>query len=86
MPKHSQSITIGQKLLIPLAFWAESIDSEWWMNASYHPSMIHITVDMALHNVALAGQRIGRVRNGVFDVTLISHLDDNEYNEMTIQD
>eukprot|EP00957_Ditylum_brightwellii_P130945 9987976-Ditylum_brightwellii.AAC.1 len=51
MLKH-KSIAIEQKLLIPLAFWTDSIDSEWWRGASYHPSMTNITVDMALHNDA----------------------------------
>eukprot|EP00957_Ditylum_brightwellii_P025292 1913761-Ditylum_brightwellii.AAC.2 len=64
----------------------DSIDSEWWTDTLYHPSMTNVTADMALHNVVLDGETIGRVRNGVYDFDLMPHLDDNEYNKMTIQD
>ena len=41
---------------------------------------------MAEDSMLLAGKVIGRVKKGVFDVALISHVTENEFNEMSLFD
>eukprot|EP00957_Ditylum_brightwellii_P055749 4224258-Ditylum_brightwellii.AAC.1 len=69
---------------VPLAHWADSIDTEWYLGDNYHPSIKVITIDMALKQVVLIGKVIGHVCRGVFDVALLSNIDDSEFNEMTV--
>ena len=41
---------------------------------------------MTEDSVLLVGKVIGRVKNGVFDLALISHVTDDEFNEMSLFD
>ena len=45
-----------------------------------------ITLDMALSSVLLVGKVIGRVKKGVYDIALISHVHDDEFNEIILFD
>ena len=45
-----------------------------------------ITLDMALENVLLVVKFIGRVKNGFYDIALISHVNDYEFNQMILFD
>ena len=48
--------------------------------------MKSITLDMAEKSVLLVGKVIGRVKNGVFDVVLISHVTNNDFNKIILFD
>ena len=43
-----------------------------------------ITLDMALKIVLLVGKVIDRVKNGVYDISLFSHVNVNEFNNMIL--
>ena len=45
-----------------------------------------ITIDMSEGSVLLVGKVIVRVKKGVFDVALISHVTENELNNMSLFD
>ena len=73
-------VRVGVKLLISLAHFSESVECEWWIEKLYHPSMKLITLDMALASVLMVVKVIGGVKNGVYDISLISHVNANESN------
>eukprot|EP00957_Ditylum_brightwellii_P012149 917556-Ditylum_brightwellii.AAC.1 len=54
-------------VLAPLLQWDGSIDSDWWLDNKYCPSVKDIMVDMALKSVILVGKVIGYVYRGVYD-------------------
>ena len=45
-----------------------------------------LTLDMVLASVLLVVNIIGRVKNWVYDIDLISHVNDDEFNEMSLFD
>ena len=45
-----------------------------------------ITLDMELASLLLVGKVIGGVKKGVYDIALISHVNDNDFNEMSLFD
>ena len=69
-----------------MAHWSESVECEWWIDESYHPSMKLITLDMELASVLLVGKVIVRFKKGVYDIALLSHVNDDEFNEMSLFD
>ena len=77
-------IRVGVKLLIPLGHWSDSVECEWWIDESYHPSMKLITLDMALASMLLSVKVIGRVKKVLYCISLLSHDNDNEFNEMSL--
>ena len=48
--------------------------------------MKSITIDMAENSMLLFGKVIDRVKKGLFDVALLSHVTDYEFNEMILFD
>ena len=50
-------------MIIPLAHWSDSLESEWWLEKLYHPSISLITIDMSEESVLLVGKFIFRVKN-----------------------
>ena len=74
------------KVFIPLAYWPDSVDCEWWLYKSHYPSMKLISIDMELSSVLLVGKVIGGFKTGVCDIALISHVNNNEFNEMSLFD
>ena len=48
--------------------------------------MKSITLDMVLAIVLLVGKVIGRVKKGLYDIVLISHVNDDEFNKMILFD
>ena len=45
-----------------------------------------ITLDMELASVLLVGKVIVRFKKGVYDIALLSHVNDDEFNEMSLFD
>ena len=45
-----------------------------------------ITLEMTKESVLLVGKVIGRVKKGVYDIYLISHVNDYEFNKMILFD
>ena len=45
-----------------------------------------ITLDMSLTSVLLVGKVIGRVKKGVYDIVMFSHVNDDEFNGMSLFD
>ena len=45
-----------------------------------------ITLDVALEIVLLVGKVIGRVKKRVYDIALLSHVNDENFNEMSLFD
>ena len=48
--------------------------------------MKFITIDMELARVLLVGKVIGRVKKVVYDIALLSHVNDDESNKMSLFD
>eukprot|EP00957_Ditylum_brightwellii_P096018 7315528-Ditylum_brightwellii.AAC.1 len=71
-------------VLVLLAHWADSINSEWWLDKTYHPLMKDIIIDMALKSVMVAQEVIEYVHRGVYDVALLSNADNTEFNKMNL--
>ena len=69
-----------------MGHWSDSVECEWWIDESYHPSMKLITLDMALASVLLVGKVIVRFKKGVYDIALLSHVNDDEFNEISLFD
>ena len=70
-------VRVGVKLPIPLDRWSYSVECEFWIDESCHPSMKLITLDMALSSVLLVGKVIGRFKKEAYDLALLSHVNDN---------
>ena len=79
-------LRVGFKLLIPLTHWSESVERGLRIDESYHPSIKLITIDMELESVFVVGKVIGRVKEGVYDISLLSHVNTKEFNKMSLFD
>ena len=77
-------LRFGVKLIIPLSCWSYSVECEWRLDESYHLLMKLITIYVALASVLLVGKFIGRVKNGVYGIALLSHVNDDEFNKTSL--
>ena len=67
-------------------YWSDSVECEWWLDELYHLSMKLINIDVALEIVLLVGKVIGRVKKRVYDIALLSHVNDENFNEKSLFD
>ena len=74
------------KMFIPLSHWSDYVECVWWPDESCHSSIKLINLDMTLASMLLVGKVIGRVKKGVYDIALLSHVNDDEVNEMSLFD
>ena len=64
--------------------WSDYVECEWWLDESYHPSMNLITLEMSEESMLLVGKVIGRAKKGVFDISLLSHVNVDDFNERSL--
>ena len=69
-----------------MAYWSDYVDCDWWIDESYHPSMKLITLDMTLARVLLVRNVFFRVKNGVYDIGLLPHVNVDEFKKMSMFD
>ena len=74
------------KMFIPLSHWSDYVECVWWPYESCHPSIKLINLDMTLASMLLFGKGIGRVKKGVYDISLLLHVDADEFDERSLFD
>ena len=83
---NSNKYRVGLKLIIPLDHCSDSVECEWRVDKLYNTSMKLITLDMELASVLMVVKVIVRVKNRVYDISLLSHVNVNEFNETRLFD
>ena len=73
-------------MIIPLAHWSDSVECVWWLDESYHTSMKLTTLEMAFASMLVVRKVIVRVKKGMYDIYLLSHINDNDFKEMSLFD
>ena len=71
-------------MIITLAHRKDCVECEWWLDESYHPPIKSITLDTEEDSVLLVGKVIGRVKKGVYDISLLSHVNDKDFNKISL--
>ena len=76
----------GLLLHVPLSFWADTLDDEWWAGDSYEQDLRKLSKSVVARQVVAVGKVVGIPSRGRFDIALQCNIQDDEVNEISARD
>eukprot|EP00957_Ditylum_brightwellii_P030949 2344896-Ditylum_brightwellii.AAC.1 len=74
---HSKRVQPGVMIIVPISYWSDTLSQRWWIGENYHISMGEITMDMANTNIMIVGKTLGRMRKGIYTISLMCNTGDD---------